>query len=550
MNIKESIEKAISCLLRLQCEDGHFEGELSSNTFPTCAYVLTQLDLNHQIDDEIIDWFNKKQNESGYWGLDSSVGADNEATLLAKLALTEANKKYENPKIKEILKRIPDVKLHQWLVKLIYARYGYIPWDKLRAPKVLSTMMKFGEAFAKVLPKAIISRIKPPAKYAPPVRLFYSDMFQNMFIAEKHTLVPLFLIMELHTNNRKDIVSDLLSWLLDKRCRDGSWFRVGLITELSLMALIDAKKFGYGSDKVDQAIEECNIWLQSLRSRDGGCREAINLNVWDTSLSIVTLSHFKGYEMQIEKASRWLIENQNEDGGWAFSGLPNGNLPSDADDTALSVLALLRSGLTKEHESVKNGINWLLKHQAYDGGWGTYRPGIGDVSCVSITSHVISALIEAKGFNSQIDKAIRWIKASISKQGYWKDLWLSRNTYGTALAIEALIKTGNSGSDEAKRGIRWLELCQNIDGGWGEDINGNRAESTIEQTAWSTYALLLSDPSNQSAKKGIDFLLSHQDSDGSWSPSCVGIYWEVIGGYSDPIYPYVFAIMALNSLYH
>ncbi|MGB9595434.1 MAG: hypothetical protein ACPL7B_04055 [Candidatus Poribacteria bacterium] len=152
MNIKENIEKAIFCLLKLQCEDGHFEGELSSNTFPTCAYVLTQLDLNQTIDDKIIDWFERNQNENGYWGLDSAGGSDIEATLMAKLALMEINKKYKNAKVDEILKKIPTLKLNQWLVKLIYARYGYIPWDEVQAPKILSTIMQFGELLATLLP--------------------------------------------------------------------------------------------------------------------------------------------------------------------------------------------------------------------------------------------------------------------------------------------------------------------------------------------------------------------------------------------------------------
>ncbi|HGE69529.1 TPA: hypothetical protein ENX78_01755, partial [Candidatus Poribacteria bacterium] len=77
MNIKESIERSIPHLLKLQKEDGHFEGELSSNTFPTCAYVLTQLDLGQPIDEKIIGWFEKNQNEFGYWGLDSAIGSDN-----------------------------------------------------------------------------------------------------------------------------------------------------------------------------------------------------------------------------------------------------------------------------------------------------------------------------------------------------------------------------------------------------------------------------------------------------------------------------------------
>jgi squalene-hopene/tetraprenyl-beta-curcumene cyclase len=547
MNIKENINKAIPHLLKCQYDDGHFEGELSSNTFPTSAYALVQLDLDQYIDDRLINWFEKNQNELGCWGLDPAGGSDNEATLLAKLALMEIDEKVNDQRIEAILKKIPDIKLNQWLVKLIYARYGYVSWDEIQAPIILSTMMRIGESLARFLPKALTSRIKPPTKYAPPVRLFYTDMFKNMFIAEKHTVVPLFLIMELNNENRDYVVDDLLTWLLDGRCKDGSWFRVGLITALSVMALIDAKKFGYGNEEVDRAIDEGNKWLQALRSIDGGCREAINLNVWDTSLSMVTLSNFQEYKPQIKKASKWLIKNQNDGGGWAFSGLAGGNLPSDADDTALSVLALLRSGLNKDNKSVKNGIDWLINHQAKDGGWGTFRPGAGkDVSVVSITSHAISALLEAKGFDSQIAKAINWIKSSISESGYWRDLWLSRNTYGTALAIEALIKTGNIDCDEVRRGIKWLESCQNADGGWGEDINGNKTESTIEQTAWSSYALLLGDTDSPSGKKGIDYLLSHQNPNGSWDPSCVGIYWEVIGGYSDPVYPYIFALMALN----
>ncbi|HGJ65419.1 TPA: hypothetical protein ENS27_08535, partial [bacterium] len=205
-----------------------------------------------------------------------------------------------------------------------------------------------------------------------------------------------------------------------------------------------------------------------------------------------------------------------------------------------------RSGISRYHNAIKNSVKWLKEHQSSDGGWGTYRPGLGDVSCVSITSHVISALLEVGGSDKEIEKAVIWIRESITEQGYWKDLWLSRNTYGTALAIEALIKTGYSECEEVEKGIKWLENCQNHDGGWGEDINGHRIASTIEQSAWSTYALLLNDLNSIYAKKGINYLLTNQNIDGSFDASCVGIYWEVIGGYSDPIYPYIFTLTALN----
>jgi squalene-hopene/tetraprenyl-beta-curcumene cyclase len=77
---------------------------------------------------------------------------------------------------------------------------------------------------------------------------------------------------------------------------------------------------------------------------------------------------------------------------------------------------------------------------------------------------------------------------------------------------------------------------------------GNPTESTVEQTAWSTYALLLANPEKHAAKKGVAFLLQHQREDGSWPEQCVGIYWEIIGGYADPIYASVFPILALCQL--
>jgi squalene cyclase len=53
-------------------------------------------------------------------------------------------------------------------------------------------------------------------------------------------------------------------------------------------------------------------------------------------------------------------------------------------------------------------------------------------------------------------------------------------------------------------------------------------------------------PENRAAQNGIQFLLENQRENGSWQEQCVGIYWEIIGGYADPIYASVFPILALN----
>ncbi len=544
MDIHLSIDKAISQLLRYQYEDGRFEGDFSSNTFPTCGYVLVQKALGLEIDEDIIRWFSDSQNRAGYWGLDASGGSDREATMFARLALMDI----DLPEAKDILSKIPDITPNLWIIKLLYARSGYISWSKVNAPKLLSFAIKLLEHLKPLLPKTLLSRLKPPIKYAPPVNIFYTSTFKNMFIAERYTLVPLLLIIELNNEKREDVIRDLVNYLLENRWSDGSWFRVGLITELSVLALIDAKNAGFQSDKVEKAIQEGNAWLKRLRSKDGGCREALNLNVWDTVLSIIALqkSSPQKYSQEIAKACKWIIRNQNTDGGWSFSGGTGGKLLSDADDTSLAIYALLLSGMDKDNESIRKGLDWLKNHQSSDGGWSAYRPGLGDVNCVSVTSHAILALLYAGNYQAEIERAVKWIRSCIHEDGYWSDVWLARKTYGTACALNALIKAGYSECNEVKRGVNWLKRIQNPDGGWGENINGERTSSTIEQTAWSTEALLLYDKNNDSAKEGIGYLIRNQNQDGNWNASCVGIYWDVIGGYVDTVYPYAFGLMALG----
>ena len=63
---------------------------------------------------------------------------------------------------------------------------------------------------------------------------------------------------------------------------------------------------------------------------------------------------------------------------------------------------------------------------------------------------------------------------------------------------------------------------------------GKPTHSTAEQTAWSTFALLLSGNVNPTIQKGIDYLIRQQRGNGSWQESCVGIYWEIIGGLQRP----------------
>ena len=548
-----ALARGINYLLTLQHDDGRFEGQLSASTFPSCAYAWIQLVQGETPSSEQIAWFINTQNEEGAWGLDTSKQSNPNATLFSKLILEQISESSSHAQLQDTLSKIPHHPLDLALLKLAYATFDRFDWHKLSISKKALPLMHV----IKILKSIPLFRslLKPPRHKLPPVDLFNTSLFQDLFIAEQHTLVPVFILIELNTNNRQDILESLVTWLKLKVLRDGSWFRVNYITALSVLALIEVKKRGGSYPDINQLIHDGIEWLKLTRNPDGGYREALNLNVWDTALSVIALSEvdpdYITHTDAIGNAAHWLVDQQNEDGGWAFSGMQDSALPSDADDTALATLAIIRSAQKsrKTKNAINQGIAWLKQQHVKDGSWSTYQPGQGDVGCVSITAHAIEALLTytENGENiPQIADGIEWLRSAKHNTGYWDDLWLAKRTYGTAAALIALVKSGIGDVPEMREGVRWLENSQNPDGGWGEDMFGNPTHSTVEQTAWSTYALLLSGGVNTSVQKGIDYLIRQQRGNGSWQESCVGIYWEIIGGYSDPIYASVFPILALN----
>lgn len=567
---KFALTQGVTALLTQQREEGVFEGQLSSSTFPTCAYAWIQLAQGETPDPNLTQWFVTHQNEDGCWGLDTANISNAEATRFARLILEQIHLRSSDPSLQDPLASVPEIPPHLALVKLAYAAFDQFDWNELTLSEKALPLMKLARQLTKI--PLLGSRLKPPRHRLPPVALFNTPMFDTFFIAEQHTLVPVFILIELNTRRRPEIIASLVAWLKARVLSDGSWFRVNYITALSVLALIELKKKWEPDEDTAVFIQRGLDWLRTTRNPDGGCREALNLNVWDTALSIMALTELCSESSsavplnlevtdEVGRAAQWLVEHQNADGGWAFSGLDDSTLPSDADDTALGTLALLRSLRVSPpvnrdalEDSVRRGVGWLKTQQSRDGSWSTYQPGQGDVGCVSITAHAIEALFELNrsdlvdkpDMHREMDRGIRWLRKQINREGYWRDLWLAKDTYGTACAIVVLVKVGLKEVPEVQRGAEWLERSQNADGGWGEDMFGNPTESTVEQTAWSTYALLLAAPEKRAVQDGIAFLLKHQREEGSWPEQSVGIYWEIIGGYADPIYASVFPLLALN----
>ncbi|MFH1894328.1 MAG: prenyltransferase/squalene oxidase repeat-containing protein [Patescibacteria group bacterium] len=113
-----------------------------------------------------------------------------------------------------------------------------------------------------------------------------------------------------------------------------------------------------------------------------GDEKYINDDIW----AILALGSVgKEYLPQSQGAKQFILDNQNDDGGWGFGQKGNS---SGADMTAVAIIALLESGVKPGDAAINKAKNYLKSIQNSDGGF----PGWTQESSVSSSAWVISAI--------------------------------------------------------------------------------------------------------------------------------------------------------------
>ena len=123
------------------------------------------------------------------------------------------------------------------------------------------------------------------------------------------------------------------------------------------------------------------------------------------------------------RARDWLLRAQESDGSWFGRWGIN-----YVYGTGAAVPALVRTGIAKDHASIRRAVRWLETHQSKDGGWGEDPRSYEDpawrgrgTSTPSQTAWALLALLAAGERGPVVDRGIAWLVQTQREDGDWDE---------------------------------------------------------------------------------------------------------------------------------
>ncbi|WOH00512.1 hypothetical protein DCAR_0519877 [Daucus carota subsp. sativus] len=290
------------------------------------------------------------------------------------------------------------------------------------------------------------------------------------------------------------------------------------------------------------------IWV----AEDGMKMQSFGSQEWDTGFAVQALlasdltedihsTLMKGHDF-IKKSQ--VTENPSGDfknmhrhiskGSWTFSDQDHGWQVSDCTAEALKCCLLFSRmpthivGSKMEDSRLFDAVNVLLSLQSKNGGLAAWEPAgssewlellnptefFADIviehEYVECTASAIQAMVlflklypghRKKEIEIAISNAVRYLEGIQMSDGSWYGNWGVCFTYGTWFAIGGLTASGKTydNCQSIRKGVDFLLKSQRSDGGWGESylscptkryipLEGSR--SNLVHTAWATMGLI------------------------------------------------------------
>jgi squalene-hopene/tetraprenyl-beta-curcumene cyclase len=569
---EQALARAVEQLLSLQHPDGWWKGLLETNVTIDAEDLFLREFLgvrDERLTIETAAWIRSKQREDGTWANFHGGPADLSTTVEAYAALRlagDAPDAEHMRRAREFVVGAGGVERTRVFTKIWLALFGLWPWSRVPVippeliflpPSVPLNVYDFAcWARQTVVALTVVSSHRPvqPVDFdldelrtGGPDRSRKPDGVGWAFVAVDR-LLHLYERLPFKPFRRRAL-RRVERWIVERQEADGCW---GGIQPPWVYSLIALRLLGYSLDHPVLARGLAGFDRYTVQEDGRRWIEACQSPVWDTCLAMTALSDagLPHDHEALERAARWLLgEEISHRGdwavrrpelapsGWAFE-FDNDWYP-DVDDTAEVLLGLRRAERTPEVDAaVARGIAWTLGMESKTGGWGAFDADnvrgvmrklpfcdfgeVIDPPSADVTAHVVELLAD-EGLDSS--RGVEWLLAEQEADGSWFGRWGANYLYGTGHVLPALVAAGLPGDHPAiRRGVAWLELVQNDDGGWGEDLRSyddpawaGRGESTASQTAWALWGLNAAGRADgEAARRGIEFLVNTQREDGSW----------------------------------
>jgi squalene-hopene/tetraprenyl-beta-curcumene cyclase len=530
--VTEAIRKTQSYYIGQQQRDGYWWYELESNVTMTSEYLMLLHFLglkDKERDRKFVHHILQHQRSDGTWSIHWGGKGDLSTTVEAYFALKLSGFSAHDvhlQKAREFILAKGGVEVSRVFTKIFLALFGEFDWKAIPSIPVeinlLPTWFPFNIyrfsswARSTIVPLSIILERKP-------VRFIPESLRVRELYREPYKVPP--------------ITSKNLSLF--------SWKRLFVILDRVIKIMEDLPVRPWR----EEALRITERWIlehQESSGDWGGIQPAMINSI----LALVAMGYDLSYEpirRGLEALERFTIETDEE--------LVLQSCISPVWDTALTSLALLYSGMERDHPSMEKVCRWLTSKQVFQkGDWSIKRPDLQpggwafefentwypDVDDTAVVLMLLNRYADKDFITCEnLEKGLQWILGMQGKDGGWgafdvdNDMRiLNQLPFGdleamidpstpdlTGRVLELLGLIGYElSNDTVQKAITFLKKNQEEDGSWWGRWGVNYLYGT--SSVLVGLGSVKEDMSRSYIKKAVRWLKSIQNPDGGWGECC------------------------------